>query len=78
LPPYEILDAILALYVEQDKIAEAIIAQGFSRDEVYKVLRLVDVNEYKRRQSPIGTRITARAFGKDRRYPITNAWSLGE
>lgn len=78
LPPYEILDAILALYVEQDQSAEAIIAKGFARDVVYKVLRLVDVNEYKRRQAPIGTRITARAFGKDRRYPITNAWSLGE
>jgi NAD+ synthase (glutamine-hydrolysing) len=78
LPPYEVLDEILYLYIERDQSAEAIIDQGFNRDEVYKVLRLVDINEYKRRQSPIGTRITQRAFGKDRRYPITNAWKLGE
>jgi len=78
LPPYDVLDKILALYIEHDQSAEAIIAQGFQREQVYKVLRLVDVNEYKRRQAPIGTRITKRAFGKDRRYPITNAWKLGE
>lgn len=78
LPPYAVLDQILALYIERDYSAEAIVAEGFNREQVYRVLRLVDVNEYKRRQAPIGTRITARAFGKDRRYPITNAWKIGE
>jgi len=78
LPPYDILDEILALYVEQDWSADAIIAQGFEREAVQKVLRLVDVNEYKRRQSPIGVRITQRGFGRDRRYPITSGWKLGE
>jgi NAD+ synthase (glutamine-hydrolysing) len=78
LPPYEILDQILALYVEQDCSAEAIIAQGFARDQVERVLRLVDINEYKRRQAPIGVRISQRGFGRDRRYPITSGWRLGE
>ena len=78
LPPYEILDQILALYVEQDLSAEAIIAKGFARDQVERVLRLVDVNEYKRRQAPIGVRISQRGFGRDRRYPITSGWRLGE
>lgn len=78
LPPYEILDQILALYVEQDWSAEAIIAQGFEREVVHQVLRLVDINEYKRRQSPIGVRITQRGFGRDRRYPITSGWRLGD
>jgi NAD+ synthase (glutamine-hydrolysing) len=78
LPPYEILDQILALYIEKDWSAEKIINQGFDREQVYKVLRLVDINEYKRRQAPIGPRITPRAFGKDRRYPITNAWKIGK
>lgn len=78
LPPYEVLDRILELYIEQDESAKSIIDKGFNRDEVYKVLRLVDVNEYKRRQAPIGVRVSARAFGKDRRYPITNAWRIGE
>ena len=78
LPPYDILDRILALYVEQDCSAEAIIATGMDREQVHKVLRLVDINEYKRRQSPIGVRITRRGFGRDRRYPITSAWRLGD
>ena len=78
LPPYEILDQILALYVEQDCSAEAIIARGFARDQVERVLRLVDINEYKRRQAPIGVRISQRGFGRDRRYPITSGWKLGE
>jgi NAD+ synthase (glutamine-hydrolysing) len=78
LPPYEILDAILARYVEQDASAEAIIAEGYSRDQVERVVRLVDLNEYKRRQAPIGTRITPRGFGRDRRYPITSGWKLGD
>lgn len=77
LPPYDILDAILALYVEQDASAEAIIAQGFNREQVERVVRLVDLNEYKRSQGPLGPRITERGFGRDRRYPITSGWKLG-
>jgi NAD+ synthase (glutamine-hydrolysing) len=78
LPPYEVLDRILALYVEQDYSAEAIIATGMNREQVLKVLRLVDINEYKRRQAPIGVRISRRGFGRDRRYPITSGWRLGD
>jgi len=78
LPPYAVLDRILALYVEQDYSAEAIIATGMDREQVLKVLRLVDINEYKRRQAPIGVRITRRGFGRDRRYPITSGWRLGD
>ena len=78
LPPYEILDQILALYVEQDYSAEAIISRGFDRATVERVVRLVDVNEYKRRQAPIGVRISQRGFGRDRRYPITSGWKPGE
>jgi len=77
LPPYDVLDRILAMYVEQDYSAEAIIATGMDRDEVNRVLRLVDINEYKRRQAPIGVRITRRGFGRDRRYPITSGWKPG-
>ncbi|WP_163835131.1 NAD+ synthase [Spartinivicinus ruber] len=77
LPPYDVLDEILALYIEQDKSAEAIIEAGFQREDVYRVLRLVDINEYKRRQAAIGVRVTARGFGRDRRYPVTNGWKLG-
>lgn len=79
LPSYDILDQILHMYIEQDMSAEAILAtQEFDRDTVYRVLRLVDVNEYKRRQAPTGVRVTARGFGRDRRYPITNGWHIGE
>lgn len=78
LPPYEILDQILAYYVEHDESAEAIIARGFEREQVERVVRLVDLNEYKRSQGPIGPRISERGFGRDRRYPITSAWELGE
>jgi NAD+ synthase (glutamine-hydrolysing) len=74
LPPYERLDPIIAMYVEQDLDAADIVQAGFERSEVLRVLRLIDVNEYKRRQSPIGVRLTERAFGRDRRYPITNGW----
>ena len=77
LPGYDILDQILNLYVERDFSAEAIVAQGFKPEDVHRVVRLVDVNEYKRRQAPIGVRITERGFGKDRRYPITNGWKPG-
>jgi len=78
LPPYDVLDQILELYVEQDCSADEIVAKGFAADQVTRVLRLVDLNEYKRRQSPIGVRLTRRGFGRDRRYPITNAWPLGD
>lgn len=77
LPAYEILDAILQRYVERDESAEQIIAAGFSEQDVNRVVRLVDLNEYKRRQAAIGPRITERGFGRDRRYPITNGWKLG-
>ena len=78
LPGYDVLDQILNLYVERDYSAEAIVAEGFERADVERVVRLVDINEYKRRQAPIGVRITERGFGKDRRYPITNGWKVGK
>ncbi len=78
LPPYDVLDRILEMYVEQDMSAEAIIAAGLDREQVQRVIRLVDLNEYKRRQAPIGVRITRRGFGRDRRYPITSGWRIGE
>lgn len=78
LPPYHILDRILELYVEQDYSAEAIITEGFAREQVERVVRLVDVNEYKRRQAPVGIRISQRGFGRDRRYPITSGWKMGD
>ena len=74
LPPYDILDAILEGYVENDKSVADLVAKGFDEAIVRKVIRLVDINEYKRRQSAIGPRITARNFGKDRRYPITSGF----
>ncbi|HDL7749797.1 TPA: NAD+ synthase [Yersinia enterocolitica] len=74
LPPYDILDAILEGYVEQDKSVADLVAEGFDETIVRKVIRLVDINEYKRRQSAVGPRITARNFGKDRRYPITSGF----
>ena len=74
LPPYEILDPILERYVEMDQSAEEIIAAGFRYDDVVRAINLVDKNEYKRRQSPPGIRITSRAFGRDRRYPITSGY----
>lgn len=72
LPPYDLLDPILKLYVEDDTPAEAIIAAGYPREVVTRVIAMVDRNEYKRRQSPPGIKITPKAFGKDRRLPITN------
>ncbi|MDO8331467.1 MAG: NAD+ synthase [Fluviicoccus sp.] len=77
LPPYPVLDAILESYIEQDLSAEAIIADGFDRETVYRVIRMVDFNEYKRRQAAIGPRITTRGFGRDRRYPLVNGWRPG-
>ena len=72
LPPYEVLDAILARYMEEDEGVEEIVAAGFARTDVERVTRLIKVNEYKRRQAPVGIRITHRSFGKDWRYPITS------
>lgn len=77
LPPYEVLDAIIERYVELDEHPEAIIAAGFSEVDVNRVVRLIDLNEYKRRQAPVGVRITQRGFGRDRRYPISWAWRKG-
>ncbi|HEX4734586.1 MAG TPA: NAD(+) synthase, partial [Thermoleophilaceae bacterium] len=72
LPPYDVLDAILEGYVEQDLDAEELSARGLDEDEVRRVIRLVDLAEYKRRQAPPGIRISTKAFGRDRRLPITN------
>jgi NAD+ synthase (glutamine-hydrolysing) len=72
LPPYEVLDAILERYMENDQSIEDIIAAGFERADVERVTRLIKINEYKRRQAPVGIRVTHRSFGKDWRYPITN------
>ncbi|WP_027854023.1 NAD+ synthase [Marinobacterium litorale] len=78
LPDYDALDRILELYVERDFSAQAIIEEGFDEAVVKRVVRLVDINEYKRRQAPVGPRITQRGFGRDRRYPITSGWKPGE
>ena len=75
LPPYDVLDAILEAYVEQNRSPAEIVAQGFSSDTVARVVRLIKISEYKRRQSAVGIRITPRGFGKDWRYPITSAWN---
>jgi NAD+ synthase (glutamine-hydrolysing) len=72
LPPYEVLDAIVQRYMENDEGISALEADGFDRADVEKVTRLIKLNEYKRRQSPVGIRVTHRSFGKDWRYPITN------
>ncbi|MGH7857654.1 MAG: NAD+ synthase, partial [Candidatus Binatia bacterium] len=77
LPPYEVLDPILEAYVEGDRSVEDIVAMGFDRDLVTRLVRLVDTNEYKRRQSPPGPKITSKAFGRDRRLPITNRFREG-
>ncbi len=74
LPPYEVLDPILKAYVEEDRSPEEIVAMGFEKKTVERVIGMVDRSEYKRRQAPIGIKITHRAFGKDRRMPITNGY----
>jgi NAD+ synthase (glutamine-hydrolysing) len=74
LPPYEVLDPILQAYVEEDKTFEEIVAMGYARSVVEKVMGMVDRSEYKRRQSPLGIKITPRALGKDRRMPVTNRY----
>ena len=75
LPDYEVLDRIIELYVEQDLSRKEIVSEGFEDAVVKRVIRLIDVSEYKRRQAPLGVKITSRGFGKDRRYPITNRYS---
>ena len=75
LPPYDLLDGILEAYVERDRSPAEIVAMGFPEDAVAEVVRLIKRNEYKRRQSAVGIRITPRGFGKDWRYPITSAWN---
>jgi NAD+ synthase (glutamine-hydrolysing) len=76
LPPYDRLDAMLSLYIESDLSPQEIIDSGFDPSEVKRMCRLVDINEYKRRQSAVGPRVTVRGFGRDRRYPIANRWSF--
>jgi NAD+ synthase (glutamine-hydrolysing) len=75
LPPYEILDPILEAYIEEDKGVSEIVASGFDEEDVRRVMKLVDAAEYKRRQAPIGIKVTSRAFGRDRRMPMTNRYS---
>jgi NAD+ synthase (glutamine-hydrolysing) len=74
LPPYEVLDTILQGYIELDRSREQLIAQGLPEADVDRTIRLVDLAEYKRRQAPPGIKITPRAFGRDRRMPITNRY----
>jgi NAD+ synthase (glutamine-hydrolysing) len=74
LPPYDVLDPILEAYVEEDRSVAEIVALGYDETTVRRVVRMVDAAEYKRRQSPPGVKITPRAFGRDRRLPITNRW----
>jgi NAD+ synthase (glutamine-hydrolysing) len=74
LPPYDVLDAVLELYVERDESRESIVAEGYDADMVARVCRMVDASEYKRRQGPMGIRVTPKAFGKDRRMPVTNRY----
>jgi NAD+ synthase (glutamine-hydrolysing) len=78
LPPYDLLDAILERYVERDVPVEDIIAEGYDAATVRRVVRMVDRNEYKRRQAPPGVRVTPRGFGRDRRYPITSGYGREE
>jgi NAD+ synthase (glutamine-hydrolysing) len=75
LPPYEVLDPILESYIEEDKGVGEIVASGYEERDVRRVIKLVDAAEYKRRQAPIGIKVTSRAFGRDRRMPMTNRYS---
>jgi NAD+ synthase (glutamine-hydrolysing) len=72
LPPYDVLDAILQRYMENDESIEQIVASGFDASVVERITHLIKVNEYKRRQAPIGIRVSHRSFGKDWRYPVTS------
>ena len=76
LPPYDVLDAILARYMENDESVDAIVAAGYDRAVVERVARLIRINEYKRRQAPVGIRVSHRSFGKDWRYPITSKFGV--
>ena len=78
LPPYDILDGILECYVEHDRAPAEIVSLGYRAEDVRKVVRLIKISEYKRRQAAVGIRITPRGFGKDWRYPITSAWNEWE
>ncbi len=77
LPDYDVLDKILKGYVEEDKSPQQLVESGLPKDVVHTIIRMVDRNEYKRRLSPPGVKITPKAFGKDRRLPITNRYSPG-
>jgi NAD+ synthase (glutamine-hydrolysing) len=74
LPPYGVLDAVLRRYIEEDMSRDEIVALGYDAALVERVARMVDAAEYKRRQGPMGIRVTPKAFGKDRRMPITNRY----
>jgi len=74
LPPYDVLDGILSCYMEEDRSIDQVVAEGYDRPLVERVVRLLRINEYKRRQAPVGIRVTHRAFGRDWRYPITNRY----
>ena len=74
LPPYEILDGILNRLIEQEQSVEEIVGAGYEEETVKRIWRLLDISEYKRRQAPPGAKITAKNFGRDRRYPITNGF----
>ena len=75
LPPYEVLDAIMRMYMEEDRPLAEIVAAGYAQADVQRVTRLIKINEYKRRQAPVGIRVTHRAFGRDWRYPITSRFN---
>jgi NAD+ synthase (glutamine-hydrolysing) len=72
LPPYEILDGIMQLYMEEGQGIAELLAAGYRKEDIERITRLIKINEYKRRQSPVGVRVTHRAFGRDWRYPITS------
>jgi NAD+ synthetase len=74
LPPYEVLDAIIEAYMERDESPREIIAAGFAEADVRRVVQMLKRSEYKRRQAPIGIRVTRRGFGKDWRYPVTSRY----
>ncbi|MDB5841263.1 MAG: synthase, partial [Herminiimonas sp.] len=72
LPPYEVLDAIMQMYMEENQGIAELLAAGYRKEDVDRIVRLIKINEYKRRQAPVGIRVTHRAFGRDWRYPITS------
>ena len=72
LPPYEVLDGIMQMYMEENRSVAEILAAGYRKEDVERITRLIKINEYKRRQAPVGIRVTHRAFGRDWRYPITS------